>query len=62
MAGSEGVWEVLILAERSCEVLASYPDPVDRFLVATVLIYELTLVTRDETLIGSKLCPVLQNG
>ena len=34
-----------------------HQDPADRFLVATALTYELTLVTADETLIEAKACP-----
>ena len=47
------------VAIRSREVMSAHADPVDRFLVATALTYDLTLVTADETLIASKLCPVL---
>lgn len=47
------------VALRSREVALPHPDPADRFLVATALVYELTLVTADETLIAAKACPVL---
>lgn len=47
------------VAIRSREVMLAHPDPSDRFLVATALVYDLTLVTADESLIEAKLCPVL---
>jgi PIN domain nuclease of toxin-antitoxin system len=49
------------VAVRSREVLPSHPDPVDRFLVATALSYDLTLVTADSVLQAAKACPVLRN-
>jgi len=36
-------------------------DPVDRFLVATARVFELTLVTADERLVGAKGIQVLAN-
>ena len=36
-------------------------DPADRFLVATARVLDLTLVTADERLIGSKSCALLAN-
>ena len=36
-------------------------DPADRFLVATACVFDLTLVTSDETLIKAELVPVLAN-
>jgi PIN domain nuclease of toxin-antitoxin system len=47
------------VALRSREVALPHQDPADRFLVATALVYELTLVTADETLINAKACPIL---
>jgi PIN domain nuclease of toxin-antitoxin system len=47
------------VALRSREVALPHADPADRFLAATALIYELTLVTADEALIRAKPCPVL---
>ena len=38
-----------------------HQDPADRFLVATALTYELTLVTADESIIDAKACLVLPN-
>jgi PIN domain nuclease of toxin-antitoxin system len=38
-----------------------HQDPVDRFLAATVLVYELTLVTADERLLGSRKFSTLAN-
>jgi PIN domain nuclease of toxin-antitoxin system len=47
------------VAVRSREVLHAHPDPADRFLVATAMVYGLTLVTADDALIGQKACAVL---
>jgi PIN domain nuclease of toxin-antitoxin system len=47
------------VAIRSREIMLAHPDPVDRFMVATALVYGLTLVTADDSLLGAKLCPVL---
>ena len=49
------------VAIRSREILPAHEDPADRFLVATALVYDLTLVTADETLIRAKPCPILVN-
>jgi PIN domain nuclease of toxin-antitoxin system len=49
------------VAIRSRELMGTHSDPADRFLVATALVYDLTLVTADDALIGAKLCPVLRN-
>jgi len=49
------------VAIRSREVMLAHPDPSDRFLVATALVYDLTLVTADDSLIEAKLCPILAN-
>ncbi len=49
------------VAVRSCEITLAHPDPADRFLVATALVYDLTLVTADESLIEVKLCSLLAN-
>ena len=49
------------VALRSREVSLPHQDPADRFLVATALTYELTLVTADETLIDAKPCSILAN-
>jgi len=38
-----------------------HQDPVDRFLAATALVYELTLVTADERLLGSRKFSTLAN-
>jgi PIN domain nuclease of toxin-antitoxin system len=40
----------------------SHEDPADRFLVATALVYGLTLVTADERLLKSEECSVLPAG
>jgi PIN domain nuclease of toxin-antitoxin system len=47
---------------RSREIMAAHPDPADRFLVATASVYDLTLVTADESLIKLRPCPILANG
>lgn len=47
------------IALRSREVALPHQDPADRFLVATALVYDLTLVTADDTLIAAKACPIL---
>jgi PIN domain nuclease of toxin-antitoxin system len=49
------------VAVRSREILPMHEDPADRFLVATALVYDLTFVTADETLIRAKACPTLAN-
>jgi PIN domain nuclease of toxin-antitoxin system len=49
------------IAIRSREVSLPHEDPADRFLAATALVYELTLVTADEALIGARSCPILAN-
>ena len=49
------------VAVRSREILLPHPDPADRFLVATALVYDLTLVTADEILLQAKVCAVLAN-
>lgn len=49
------------VAIRSREIMGTHADPADRFLVATALVYDLTLVTADDALIDARLCPVLRN-
>jgi PIN domain nuclease of toxin-antitoxin system len=49
------------VAVRSREILPSHRDPADRFLVATALVYDLTLVTADEALLKTKACAFLAN-
>jgi PIN domain nuclease of toxin-antitoxin system len=49
------------VAIRSREIMGTHADPADRFLVATALVYDLTLVTADDALANAKLCPVLRN-
>jgi PIN domain nuclease of toxin-antitoxin system len=48
-------------AIQSRLVRLPHGDPVDRFLAATAVIYELTLVTADERLIAAGAVPVLPN-
>ena len=47
------------VALRSREVSLPHDDPADRFLVATALVYELTLVTADVDILRARPCPVL---
>ena len=49
------------IATRSREIMPAHEDPADRFLVATALIYDLTLATADERLIRARPCPILPN-
>lgn len=49
------------VALRSREIMPTHTDPADRFLVATAAVYDLTLVTADESLIDAKPCPVMAN-
>lgn len=49
------------VAVRSRGISLPHQDPADRFLVATALTYELTLVTADRTLIDARPCPILAN-
>jgi len=41
--------------------LLKHSDPADRFLVATAMVYDLTLVTADEQLLNVPGLNVLQN-
>jgi PIN domain nuclease of toxin-antitoxin system len=47
------------VAVRSREIAPSHPDPADRFIMATALAFELTLLTADEALLDLRLCPLL---
>ena len=49
------------VAVRSREIMRAHADPADRFLVATALVYDLTLITADAALLDAKTCPVLRN-
>lgn len=49
------------IALQSREVDLAHEDPADRFLVATAGVLDLTLVTADRRLIGTKSCEVLAN-
>lgn len=49
------------VAIRSRDVMPTHPDPADRFLVATALVNDLTLVTADKRLIDARCCRVLAN-
>jgi len=43
----------------SRSVALPHQDPADRFLVATALVYDLTLVTADQHIIDATACPLL---
>jgi PIN domain nuclease of toxin-antitoxin system len=49
------------VALRSRALDVPHQDPADRFLAATAAVYELTLVTADERLLGSRMYSVLAN-
>jgi PIN domain nuclease of toxin-antitoxin system len=49
------------VALRSETIRLGHHDPADRFLVATALVYDLTLVTADRRLIRSRQVPILSN-
>jgi PIN domain nuclease of toxin-antitoxin system len=49
------------IAMQSRLVDLSHQDPVDRFLVATAVVYDLTLVTADERLLHTRVIPILPN-
>ena len=49
------------VALQSESLLSNYSDPADRFLAATAMIYDLTLVTADKRLIQSRQWSVLPN-
>lgn len=50
--------EVAILSET---ITSGVIDPADRFLLATAMVYELTFVTADKSLIKSRQVPILAN-
>jgi PIN domain nuclease of toxin-antitoxin system len=49
------------VAIESRAIVLPHGDPADRFLAATALVYDLTLVTADERLLGSKRFSTLAN-
>jgi len=49
------------VAIRSRTVDVPHEDPADRFLAATAVVFELTLVTADERLLRAKGVPLLAN-
>jgi len=49
------------IAIQSCLIKLPHRDPADRLLVATAVVYDLTLVTADERLMQSKRYKVLRN-
>jgi PIN domain nuclease of toxin-antitoxin system len=49
------------VAAQSRRAKLPHTDPADRFLVATALVQELTLVTADERLLKAKVCATLAN-
>jgi PIN domain nuclease of toxin-antitoxin system len=50
------------IALESRRLELPHDDPADRFLVATALVYDLTLVTADRRLIRSRACRVMSGG
>lgn len=49
------------VAIQSEALRLNHNDPADRFIVATALVYELTLVTADKQLVKGRQAPVLAN-
>jgi len=49
------------IAIRGEELRLGHDDPADRFLVATALVHDLTLVTADQRLLKSRLVATLAN-
>jgi len=49
------------VAIRSRLVELDHPDPADRFIVATAAVYDLTLVTSDDRLLGCSGISLLPN-
>jgi PIN domain nuclease of toxin-antitoxin system len=49
------------IAIRSDALRLGHDDPADRFLVATALVHDLTLVTADQRLLKSRLVAMLRN-
>ena len=49
------------IAIRSESLKVGHDDPADRFLVATALVHELTLVTADRRLVKDRKVPTLAN-
>ena len=49
------------VAIRSCLIKLPHKDPADRFLAATAVVFDLTLVTSDKRLQGSREYKVLKN-
>jgi PIN domain nuclease of toxin-antitoxin system len=49
------------VAIRGEALRLGHKDPADRFIVATALVYELTLVTADKRLVKNRHVPVLAN-
>jgi PIN domain nuclease of toxin-antitoxin system len=49
------------IAQETARIQLPHRDPADRFLVASARIYDLTLVTADETLLKSRSVAVLAN-
>jgi PIN domain nuclease of toxin-antitoxin system len=49
------------VAMRSCTVRLPHRDPADRFIAATAIVHDLTLVTADKRLLGSREFATLAN-
>ena len=48
------------VALRSRTIEYDYEDPADRFLIATTIVYDLTLVTADRRISAANPCPIFQ--
>jgi len=48
------------VAIQSRMIHLAQQDPADRFLVATAIVYELTLVTADRRIIASEACSIME--
>ena len=51
----------LEIVRESWRVALPYPDPADRFLVATALVLDLAFVTSDRRILAQKPCRLLPN-
>jgi PIN domain nuclease of toxin-antitoxin system len=49
------------VAQETARVRLPHRDPADRFLVATARIFDLTIVTADQQIIGAEQVPVMAN-
>ncbi|MBN1947894.1 MAG: type II toxin-antitoxin system VapC family toxin [Bradymonadales bacterium] len=47
------------VAIRSRSIALPHQDPADRFLIATALVYDLTLMTADDRILNSQACKLI---